>query len=213
MVDQLAKDTEVLKASEQERTERLDNALEELESVVRDLKTANRRRDDEAQRVRDDVNNLRDSIPRALNNQKDLTDNRLRELNTELKSLKTLISQRMNPTATSTSVNNYLRPNSNGNATPSAPATPALNGENVDPSNRAASVQDEQPRFQQEQPIVQPPAPKPSPFSSGIASAGKPTIPAWQLAMANKTASASTVGVTNGTQNDGASSNGGDEAA
>ncbi|CCC13107.1 hypothetical protein SMACR_06325 [Sordaria macrospora] len=214
LVEQLAKDTEVLKASEQERTERLDNALEELETVVRDLKTANRRRDDEAQRVRDDVQNLRDSIPRALNNQKDLTDNRLRELNTELKSLKTLISQRMNPTATSTSVNNYLRPNANGNVIPSsAPATPALGGENVDPSSRAASVQDEQPRYQQEQPIVQPAAPKPSPFSSGIASAGKPTIPAWQLAMANKTPSASTVGVTNGTANDGASSNGGDEAA
>lgn len=159
------------------------------------------------------MQNLRDSIPRALNNQKDLTDNRLRELNTELKSLKTLISQRMNPTATSTSVNNYLRPNANGNATPStAPATPALGGENVDPNSRAASVQDEQPRYQQEQPIAQPAAPKPSPFSSGIASAGKPTIPAWQLAMANKTASASTVGATNGAANDGASS-GADEAA
>ncbi len=44
-----------------------------------------------------------------MSNQKDITDRRMRELNTELKSLKTLITQRM-ASATSTSVSNYFAP-------------------------------------------------------------------------------------------------------
>ncbi|KAK3692685.1 peroxisomal membrane anchor protein conserved region-domain-containing protein [Podospora appendiculata] len=190
LVDQLAKDTETLKAAEQERTERLDTALNELESVISDLKSANRRRDDEAQRVRDDVQNLKESIPRAMNTSKDQTDNRLKELNAELKSLKTLISQRMNPTATSASVSNYLRPTS-GNATPSSPAvSPAPTGnENVDTTtastaststnSKAATVADEQPK--REYPDFSGGVSRSSPFSSGA----KASIPAWQM-MASK---------------------------
>ncbi|PSR75985.1 peroxisomal membrane anchor protein conserved region-domain-containing protein [Coniella lustricola] len=102
LVDQLAKDTQVLKEAEQERTEKLDNALAELETVVNDLKAANRRREDEAQRVRDDVSNLKDSLPKALDAQKSLTDGRLQEINAELKSLKTIVSQRMAAGATTT---------------------------------------------------------------------------------------------------------------
>lgn len=189
LVEQLAKDTETLKAAEQERTERLDTALGELESVLSDLKSANRRRDDEAQRVRDDVQGLKDAIPRALNNQKDLTDTRLREVNAELKSLRTLITQRMNPPATSTSVSNYLRPTS-GNATPVP--TPATGIENVEPringNPKAASVADEQPK-----PELGSGMGRSSPFSGGATAGGsKASIPAWQLAMAKNAAGPST---------------------
>ncbi|KAJ4293767.1 peroxisomal membrane protein pex14 [Collariella sp. IMI 366227] len=193
LVDQLAKDTEALKAAEKERTEKLDTALNELETVISDLKSANRRRDDEAQRVRDDVQNLRDAIPRAISNQKDLTDTRLREVNAELKSLKTLITQRMNPTATSTSVSNYLRPVASGNVTPSSPtATPASventtteTKEEAKPANDYISN-----------------ASRPSPFSSGMQS--KASIPAWQM-MASKGAASSTP-TANGTSTDAGSS-------
>src|ERR1700761_8917064 len=99
LVEQLAKDTEVLKAAEQERTQRLDAALSELETVMQDLKSSNRRREDEASRVRDDVQGLKDSLPKALDSQRELTDTRLKEVNAELKSLKALIAQRMNPAA------------------------------------------------------------------------------------------------------------------
>ncbi|KAK0708218.1 peroxisomal membrane anchor protein conserved region-domain-containing protein [Lasiosphaeris hirsuta] len=202
LVEQLAKDTEALKAAEQERTERLDTALGELESVLTELKSANRRRDDEAQRVRDDVLGLKDAVPRALNNQKDLTDTRLREVNAELKSLKTLITQRMNPTATSTSVGNYLRPSS-GNATPasvpavsSSAATPIGGSEitgNVNGHGKAASVEDE-PKFPQS---ASSSIGRSSPFSSGMSGAAKASIPAWQM-MAAKGASSSSTAVTNG---------------
>ncbi|KAK0641140.1 peroxisomal membrane anchor protein conserved region-domain-containing protein [Cercophora newfieldiana] len=190
LVDQLAKDTEALKAAERERTERLDAALGELETVISDLKSANRRRDDEAQRVRDDVQGLKDSIPRALGSQKDLTDRRLQEVNAELKSLKTLITQRMNPTATSNSVSNYLRPSS-GNATPvpSATAGGSENAVNGTGNSKAASVTDEQPA-----PAVSSSSSfgRSSPFASGMAAGGaKASIPAWQLAMSKNAGSSS----------------------
>ncbi|KAK3905058.1 peroxisomal membrane anchor protein conserved region-domain-containing protein [Staphylotrichum tortipilum] len=178
LVDQLAKDTETLKAAEKERTEKLDTALNELETVINELKSATRRRDDETQRVRDDVQNLKDSIPRALNNQKDLTDTRLREVNAELKSLKTLITQRMNPTATSASVSNYLRPSvSSGSPPAAAPATPA----------EIASTPEakEEPKPAAADPLA---GGRSSPFSSGMQS--KASIPAWQM-MASKTAASS----------------------
>ncbi|KAK0672989.1 PEX14 peroxisomal biogenesis factor 14 encoded by the pex14 protein [Cercophora samala] len=191
LVEQLAKDTEALKAAETERTEKLDSALNELETVIGDLKSANRRRDDEAQRVRDDVQNLKDSIPRALNNQKDLTDTRLREVNAELKSLKTLITQRMNPTATSTSVNNYLRPSTNG--TPAA-ASPAVTPAPAPAPAAAAAVETsnsaEEPKTTTYTDYLtnNNRTASPSPFSSGMTA--KASIPAWQMMASKKNAAA-----------------------
>ncbi|KAK4219975.1 peroxisomal membrane protein PER10 [Rhypophila decipiens] len=182
LVEQLAKDTEALKAAEQERTERLDTALGELETVINDLKSANRRRDDEAQRVRDDVQNLKESIPRAMNNQKDLTDNRLREVNAELKSLKTLIAQRMNPTATSTSVSSYLRPTGSATGTPSSPATTPLAAEPASNGTNAPAVAEEprRPEFQGASSLN-----RSSPFSSSMGP--RASIPSWQMAASTKT--------------------------
>ncbi|KAH6640513.1 peroxisomal membrane anchor protein conserved region-domain-containing protein [Chaetomium tenue] len=196
LVDQLAKDTETLKTAEKERTERLDTALVELETTISQLKSANKRRDDEAQRVRDDVQNLRDSIPRGLDNQKDLTDTRLREVNAELKSLKTLITQRLNPTATSASVSNYLRPAVSGGATPSSPATTPTPMEKAEAAILSAS-QDSSAS-----------APRPSPFSSGMQA--KASIPAWQM-MAAKSAESPSTPPVNGT--DAGSSSGAQEAS
>ena len=172
LVEQLAKDTEALKAAEAERNEKLDTALAELESVVQELKTANRRREDEGQRLRDDIKNLKSTVPQAMDNQKEVTDRRLREVNAELKSLKTLITQRMAPAATPTNVGNYLRPAS-GNSTPapgSGPATVTMGSENS-PEEVVASA---------------PPAAR-GLFGSGMPGA-KASIPAWQMAVASKNA-------------------------
>lgn len=174
LVEQLAKDTEELKNAEKERTERLDNALSELESVMSELKSANRRREDDGQRIRDEVQSLKDAIPKALNNQKDLTDNRLREINTELTSLKTLVSQRMtNGTSSTPTSSSFLRP-SNGNVQ----STPAESSA-AEPAASATTDTSAGDR------------PK-SPARMGAGKAGntlngstsqKASIPAWQLAM------------------------------
>jgi peroxin-14 len=207
LVDQLAKDTEALKAAEQQRTERLDTALSELETVITELKSSNRRREDDAQRVRDDVQNLKDAIPTALNKQKDATDVRLREVNTELKSLKTLITQRMNPSTATASpspgTSNYLRPSSGnaagGSMSPAA-TTPAATGgnENAD-ANKTNGKAAEEPKKQDYQDYAST-LNRSSPFSSGAPPA-KASIPAWQMAMANKssnTAAGSSSSAANG---------------
>lgn len=150
--------------------------------------------------MRDDVQNLKDSIPRGLNNQKDLTDTRLREVNAELKSLKTLITQRMNPTATSTSVSNYLRPTVSGDVTPSSAAVTPAAAPAPTPAPAPAPVQNasaaakEEPKPAQQDYLSE--GARSSPFSSGMQQA-KASIPAWQM-MASKSAGPSTPAAVNG---------------
>lgn len=171
LVEQLSKDTDDLKKAEEKRTERLDGALSELESVMTDLKSANRRREDDAQRVREEVQQLKDSIPKAMNNQKDLTDSRLREINGELGSLKTLVQQRMNASHTNGAPSNPLRPVSDSPApTPTVPQPASVT--NGDES--ASSPVPEAPKTGSSK---IPPRPK--------SNAGKASIPAWQMALQN----------------------------
>lgn len=180
MVEQLSKDTETLKAAEQQRTEKLDAALAELETVVSDLKTSNRRREDEAQRVRDDVSNLKTSIPKALDAQKSLADSRLQEVNAELKSLKTIISQRMQ----------QPNPTNNVASRPTSTVTPTSinDGESNGTSNGHAKS-DEVPKSSNGVSTADATANgRSSPFSSGI-SPSAVKIPEWQRAMASKKSS------------------------
>jgi len=107
LVEQLARDTEALKAAEKDRTERLDAALEEMESVLKELKMSNRRLDDDSQRIRQDVQILQDSIPRAVEAQKEATDQRVKELNKELVGLKTLLSSLSHPAAAGAGTSAY----------------------------------------------------------------------------------------------------------
>ncbi|KAF7547902.1 hypothetical protein G7Z17_g7403 [Cylindrodendrum hubeiense] len=203
LVEQLAQDTEVLKKAEQERTEKLDNAISELETVMSDLKAANRRREDDSQRIRDEVQSLKDAIPKALDNQKQLTDDRLKEINGELTSLKTLVSQRMTPSTPAPVTSPSFLRGTSASVTPAvstptvAPsATPVTNGEkSADVGSSAATT-----------PVTTPvttpaataaAAPK-SHFNrastSGLgASTGKASIPAWQMAMAKQNDTSSTL--------------------
>jgi peroxin-14 len=189
LLDQLAKDTDALKESEQARTERLDAALAEVESVVGDLKAASRRREDESRRIGDEVRGLKDLIPKAMEGQKEITDTRLRELNTELKSLKTLMGQRMNPTTSTTGSSSYGRTVGLGastTSTPTANPAPAINNGNGTSTTETVT-------------------PKPASVSNGSATesvaslqgrtsssfntgapAGRAAIPSWQMAAANK---------------------------
>lgn len=207
LVEQLSKDTEALKNAEQQRTEKLDNALAELETVINDLKSSNRRREDEAQRVRSDVSNLKDSIPKALDAQKSLTDSRLQEVNAELKSLKTIISQRMSSGQPS-AVNSYASRNASS-STPTSASAPAPgsgheNGSNV-ATNGSAAIEETPKSANPALPSQDLGASsgRSSPFSSGI-SAAAVKIPEWQRAMANKKS--------NATMNSGASPGGSSQA-
>ena len=95
LIDQLATDTAAIKTAESERTERLDTALQEVESVLSDLKLSNKRREEDSRRIGDEVRALKDAIPKALEGWKSDGDGKLREIGNELSSLKKLVGNRM----------------------------------------------------------------------------------------------------------------------
>jgi peroxin-14 len=126
LLEQLNTDTTALKASEEARTTRLDDALGEVESVLASLKESSKRQGDDNRRIEDDVRGLRELIPKALDAQKESNDTRLRELSTELKGLKTLVGNRMGagPARPSAPTPNYYGANQSQSSTP----TPNING-------------------------------------------------------------------------------------
>jgi len=186
-----------LKSAEEARTERLDSALAEVENVIQELKTGARRREDETRRISDEVRGLKDLIPKAMEGQKENTDTRLKELNTELKSLKTLMGQRMNPSSTG-SMPSYNRMSANApSPQPTSIQTSIMNGRSVSPgaenSPKPASVST--PTGVESFAALQ--GRSGSPFSTG-ALPGRAAIPAWQMAAANKSSgSVNTNGASN----------------
>lgn len=172
LLDQLATDTQDLKASEEARTEKLDSALSEVESVIGQLKDASRRRDDEGRRLNDEIRALKDMIPTAMEQQKKSADQRLADLATEMKSLKTLINNRMSAPAPSP------RPNPTATTFSPAPTLPS-------PSASEPPAADSAPAQASE---TKPSVPDRSSTSSpyGRSMNGRAAIPAWQMAASKK---------------------------
>ncbi|KAJ1327960.1 peroxin-14 [Microdochium nivale] len=186
-IEQLSKDTEALKASEQERTEKLDKVLEDLEGFIKDTRSASRRQEDETDRLRQEMKSLQGLIPKSMTAQKEHSDRRLREISDEVKSLKSLISQRMSapvpptpsaavatpPAATPASTTTTIgasAPTISAAAASSTPA-PEQSSETATPAANQASKAD----------YISSLGGRSSPFGSGMPG-GKASIPAWQLA-------------------------------
>ncbi|KAI0441881.1 hypothetical protein F4803DRAFT_521559 [Xylaria telfairii] len=205
-LEQLAKDTEALKASEAARTEKLDKVLEDLEQFVRESKSASGRQEDETQRLRKDIKAINSAIPKSMSAHKEFTDGRLKEIGNEVKSLKSLIWQRMNSTqasapspttAPSTTFNGgvgaQLRPTSANAASISPATTPSAEVKENGNLNGNSSVQDENKiststPTPSKQDYISSLGGRSSPFGSG-APAAKASIPAWQMAANNSKAS------------------------
>jgi len=152
--------------------------------VINELKTASKRREEESRRISDEVRGLKDLIPKAMEGQKETTDNRLKELNTELKSLKTLMGQRINPAATA-STTSYGRASGIGSSSPAQASTIANGTSSADATTpRPATVSN----GTGTEAVASLQSRSSTPFSTG-GSAGRAAIPAWQMAAANKSSS------------------------
>jgi len=184
LIDQLATDTAGLKTAEEERTERLDAVLREVENVVSELKTSTRRRDEDARRIGEEVKNLKESIPKALEGTKEGNEARLKELGNELRSLKVLLGNRLNAGLGSTSASSGRTAPIVSSHSPQSSEETSIAGNAGAPSisNQSNSVSSS---------TATPPTstvpPSSSDSSSGSFSQTKrsASIPAWQLA-ANK---------------------------
>ena len=84
-----------MKASENERTEKLDSALRNVDSLVEDLKVANNRHESENRIIANEVQSLKELVPRALEGWKASGDSKLEELGQELQSLRKLLENRV----------------------------------------------------------------------------------------------------------------------
>lgn len=153
-----------------------------------ELKAANRRREDDAQRIRDEVQGLKDAIPRAMNNQKEQTDNRLVEINTELTSLKTLVSQRMNANSNVSASSGYFRGTNGSSGVNGAGAT---SGTTSPPAVAASPSTENTAETKSETKSEAPKSASQNRFNRSSGSAGKASIPAWQMAMAGSAGSSS----------------------
>lgn len=95
LLEQLAKDTEALKLSEENRSKYLETTISEVEDVVGELREAGSRREEDYRRINEEVRSLRLLIPRAIDGQREATDTRIHDLSLEVQSLRALLSQRM----------------------------------------------------------------------------------------------------------------------
>ncbi|KAJ0424114.1 peroxisomal membrane anchor protein conserved region-domain-containing protein [Aspergillus carlsbadensis] len=179
LIEQLSTDTSALKTAEETRTEKLDATLRDIETLIADLKTASRRRDDETRRINDEVNALKDAIPRALQGAREGNENRLRELGTELKSLKTLLGNRLGAAAASSAP--VTAKAADTTTLPSAlEATPSTTNPTTNGTTPTASQPETPATSQATHPSSANPTNPLSRFSKS------PSIPAWQLAAANR---------------------------
>lgn len=174
LLDQLSTDTAALKAAEEERTKRVDTCLEEVESVIEQLKATAKRREEEGKRVSEEVRSLRDLIPKALEGQKEAQAQALTDLQNELKSLKSLV------------VNRTQAANSGINPGPKYPGQGVIG---IPPLDPAAGINGNPGNVLGNGPGVK----RDSPLPFGLPTS-KPAIPAWQRTSAGPSTSASTHG-------------------
>ncbi|KAL9594957.1 MAG: hypothetical protein Q9219_006737 [cf. Caloplaca sp. 3 TL-2023] len=141
LIDQLAADTTDLKTREEERTVKLDKSLDEVNSVVEELKDANKKREVEGRMIADQVHALRDLVPQALEGWKTQGDSRLEELGAEVRSLKKLLSTRLGSNTMSSNLNPpALSPSQTpSQARASSNPPPSFNVEGEKPQERRGS--------------------------------------------------------------------------
>ncbi|KAL9108323.1 MAG: hypothetical protein Q9227_006922 [Pyrenula ochraceoflavens] len=179
LLETLSEDTAALKAAEQERTERLDKSLTDVEGTIAELKIASKRREEENRRISDGVRGLQDDIARAIDNSNGERDKRLKELGGELKSLKLLLVNRLGGQAQADIQGSSTQnpepakteglPDTTQNGPTSAPSSLAHSTPNTSVQSSSTSM----PR--RDGPL--------SNFGSGSGRAA--SIPAWQMAAAN----------------------------
>jgi peroxin-14 len=184
-LESLENDTKLLKEAETARTARLDAALAEVEAVVAAMKENDRKREDDSRRNTDGIRAMKDSVPRALESHKSSTEAKIKDLASELKSLRTLMGSRLGapahrPTPSNGTPVNGLSAPTNGVNGHSPAATPA--------ATTPAAVETSDPTIAATTPAAAP-VKQPSPSTSSFPRFGQGkamAIPAWQMAASKK---------------------------
>ncbi|KAK7204597.1 microbody biogenesis protein peroxin 14 [Myxozyma melibiosi] len=158
LIQQIQADTEALKEAEQKRLDALDAAVEELHKVMDEAKSQLSARETEMRQLQTDIETVKTDLPKYLERVNDSQRRDLLEIQTELKSLKQIVSNRVKSSVSSPQPPPPTSTYSSGTSTP---VEPTANGSTSSLSS----------------PHIPPSSLKP-PSRSGI--------PAWQLAAAKR---------------------------
>lgn len=212
LLDTLSSDTAALKEAEEARTQRLDTAITDIETIVAELKAANMRREDDSRRMEAEIKNMKDSLPRSIDSVKEASERQLKELSSELGSLKLLMGNRMGGGSSGFGSGGQgiprtqpgTIPNSNSaTATPSTETAPN-NTTNTPANPRQTSYNAASTTYPaSSMPASSAATPRPASAAPFASSGTKAAIPAWQMAAASKakdftTAQAGATPTTNG---------------
>ena len=180
-----------MKSAEEERTQKLDSTLADIDSVVAELKDANKRREIEERSIKDQLHGIKDIVPKAIEGWKGVNDARLEELGAEVRSLKMLLQNRIGGGARNAqpySGRASPGPGSSGDGKDPAGAN-GLNTPKADSGNSTAQeIRDEEVASASpgERPSTSAPAPgvtePKKDFTNRYSRAGGASIPAWQMA-------------------------------
>jgi peroxin-14 len=215
LLDTLSSDTTALKEAEEARTLRLDTTLTDVEAVVAELKASNQRREDESRRMEAEIRSIKESLPKAIDNVREGSEKRLKELSRELSSLKLLMGNRFgtNPVPTpSTGHGMAARQPADGeprsgtaspipevgpgndanltgvNKSGTVPALGIASSSGYNPSS-AAAIQQTMSQISDQREV------RSRLYGASGAAQGKATIPAWQMALAADKNKASNTGL------------------
>lgn len=181
MLSQLDAEQKAIKTGLETQRENVDAELKKVESALEEVRLGEKQRKEEMDRVRTEVETIKREMPKLFESSSQATSSSLAELQTELKSLRSLLVSRQAINAGSSGVA------TNGSSLPASSSTPALNGtssplyrygspsHNQNNNNAATSSGSNSP------PTATIPTSVPPLFGVG-SSSGKPSIPSWQLA-------------------------------
>ena len=100
MLSILQSDAAAAKDVASEQAKKVDAALEEIDKAVGDMKDKTARRETDIRRLGLELDQIRELIPKAIDSVKQAQTDSLNDLNTELRSLKTLLQNRIKATTT-----------------------------------------------------------------------------------------------------------------
>lgn len=103
MLSILQKDTEEVKTKATEQNEKVEAALSEVNTAVTDMKQKTERRENDIRRLALEMDQLRELIPNAIESVKTVQNDALNDLGGELRSLKTLLQNRLKAPGSSSS--------------------------------------------------------------------------------------------------------------
>lgn len=195
LLDTLSSDTAALKEAEEARTERLDNAITDIESIIAELKAANMRREDDSRRMEAEIKTMKESLPKSIDSVRDASERQLKELSTELGSLKLLMGNRLGGGSSTFAGSGQGIPRTQPGQLPSSssaattPSTESAPSTNPNPPRSTPSFSSPASQFSSSTTV---PAattqsrPGPGAQYGSSSSTNKAAIPAWQMAAANK---------------------------